>query len=204
MGIPSCSIFLHEVSKLLFHAKVNLWEVRIIRLGTSGGIGVKGGTVVLTEEGLDAMLEPGYDHIALGRKAREPARASKSLNADIVAANSATHLGFDIVKGATVATDDYYDAQGRRDGALPVWYSEEEKIKFLQEAARLGVRNMEMEATCFLWFFEKLGLSATVICAALWDRLEGDQHSHTKDEVREWSLRPQTVIINYLRANKLL
>merc|ERR1719284_6238 len=51
MGSPSCLIFLHEVAKLLFHAKADLEKVQMIRLGTSGGLGVKGGSVVLTEKG---------------------------------------------------------------------------------------------------------------------------------------------------------
>merc|ERR1719281_1830597 len=123
MGTPSCLIFLHEVSKLLFHAKADLANIAIIRLGTSGGIGVPGGTVVLAEQGVDACLELGYERIALGRKTREPAVADASLNDEIIAANkdASDPLDFELVKGLTIATDDYYDAQGRRDGALPAW-----------------------------------------------------------------------------------
>merc|ERR1719498_906774 len=155
---------------------------------------------------MDACLELGYEHIALGRKKREPSVADASINNAILNANADApeKLGFDIVKGVTIATDDYYDAQGRRDGALPVWYSEEEKIEFLNKAHGLGVRNMEMEATCFLWFFQKLKMKAAVVCAALLNRLEGDQHSHTREEIHEWSLRPQKVILNHLKAQKLI
>ena len=35
------SILLHEISKLLYHAKAT--DVTFIRLGTSGGVGVPGG-----------------------------------------------------------------------------------------------------------------------------------------------------------------
>lgn len=206
MGCASCSIFLHEVSKLLFHAKADLAKVSMIRLGTSGGVGVSGGTVVLAEQGMDATLELGYDHIALGRKRREPAIADASLNDAIISANrnAPEALGFDLLKGVTIATDDYYDAQGRRDGALPVWYSEEEKIDFLKSAYDKGVRNMEMEVTVFLWFFHKLGMRAAVACAALLNRLEGDQHAHSREQIHEWSLRPQKVVMNYLSANDLI
>merc|ERR1740117_2341649 len=58
MGSGSCSIFLHEVSKLLFHAKADLSNIAFIRLGTSGGVGVPGGSVVLTKQGMNACLEP--------------------------------------------------------------------------------------------------------------------------------------------------
>lgn len=37
MGIPSISIMLHELIKLLHHARC--CDVTIIRIGTSGGIG---------------------------------------------------------------------------------------------------------------------------------------------------------------------
>lgn len=37
MGIPSMAIMLHELMKLLYHAKCQ--DVTVIRIGTSGGIG---------------------------------------------------------------------------------------------------------------------------------------------------------------------
>lgn len=37
MGVPSMAIMLHEVLKLLYHARCS--GVRAIRMGTSGGIG---------------------------------------------------------------------------------------------------------------------------------------------------------------------
>lgn len=37
MGVPSISIMLHELIKLLHHAKCR--DVTIIRIGTSGGLG---------------------------------------------------------------------------------------------------------------------------------------------------------------------
>jgi uridine phosphorylase len=202
MGSPSCLIFLHEVAKLLFHAKADLEIVQMIRLGTSGGLGVPGGTVVLAEQGMDSCLELGYEHVALGRKTRETAVADASLNDDILAANKA--LDFQLVKGVTIATNDYYDEQGRLDGALPLWYSEEEKISFLKKAYDLGVRNMEMEAGVFLWFFQRLGMRAAVACAALLNRLEGDQHAHSREQIHDWSLRPQEVVVNYLKAQSFL
>lgn len=38
MGIPSISIMLHELIKLLYHAKCS--NITIVRIGTSGGIGI--------------------------------------------------------------------------------------------------------------------------------------------------------------------
>ena len=45
-----------------------------------------------------------------------------------------------------MTADDYYEAQARLDGALASWYSEEDKMAFLQKAnAEKGVVNVEME-----------------------------------------------------------
>jgi Uridine phosphorylase len=56
MGMPSLSIFLHEVTKLLDYSGSN--DVKFIRIGTSGGVGVEGGTVVITKNAVNAKLEP--------------------------------------------------------------------------------------------------------------------------------------------------
>ena len=54
MGIPSTSIMLHEIAKLLNHA--GAIDPVFIRLGTSGGIGVPPGTVVVSTEGVNGMV----------------------------------------------------------------------------------------------------------------------------------------------------
>lgn len=56
MGIPSVSILLHEVIKLMYHAKVK--DPVFIRIGTCGGIDHEGGTVIISEEALDETMKP--------------------------------------------------------------------------------------------------------------------------------------------------
>jgi uridine phosphorylase len=56
MGIPSVSILLHEVIKLMFHARVR--DPIFFRIGTCGGIGLEGGTVVISENAVDGLLQP--------------------------------------------------------------------------------------------------------------------------------------------------
>jgi uridine phosphorylase len=46
MGCPSVSIALHEVAKLLAYAGA---RASFIRMGTSGGVGLPPGSVVLSE-----------------------------------------------------------------------------------------------------------------------------------------------------------
>ena len=54
MGVPSIGILLHEIIKLMYHAKVR--DPIFFRIGTCGGIGFEGGTVVISEEAVDEML----------------------------------------------------------------------------------------------------------------------------------------------------
>lgn len=56
MGQPSISILLHELIKLMYHAAVK--DPIFFRLGTCGGLGLEPGTVVITTEPLNGMLEP--------------------------------------------------------------------------------------------------------------------------------------------------
>lgn len=56
MGIPSLSIMLNELIKLLYYAEAT--DVTFIRVGTSGGIGVEPGTVVVSSGVLNELLEP--------------------------------------------------------------------------------------------------------------------------------------------------
>lgn len=54
MGIPSVGILLHEVIKLMYHARVR--DPVFFRIGTCGGIGYEGGTVVISEEAVDGAM----------------------------------------------------------------------------------------------------------------------------------------------------
>lgn len=62
MGTPSVSILLHELIKLMYHAKCV--DPIFIRIGTCGGIGIEGGTVVITEEALDGQLRNSHEFVS--------------------------------------------------------------------------------------------------------------------------------------------
>ncbi|KAF4088426.1 hypothetical protein AMELA_G00081350 [Ameiurus melas] len=65
IGIPSMSVMLHELIKLLYHARCT--DVTIVRIGTSGGIGLQPGTVVVTKQSVDAMFLPRFEQVVLGQ-----------------------------------------------------------------------------------------------------------------------------------------
>lgn len=63
MGVPSIGILLHEVIKLMYHAKCK--DPVFIRLGTCGGVGIEGGTVVVSDEAVDGLLRNTYEMVSL-------------------------------------------------------------------------------------------------------------------------------------------
>jgi uridine phosphorylase len=87
MGVPSIGILLHEVIKLMYHAKCK--DPTFFRIGTCGelmresgqlfprllnssiklkiapgGIGIDGGTVVVSNEGVDGCLKNTYEVVS--------------------------------------------------------------------------------------------------------------------------------------------
>ena len=63
MGVPSLSIMLHEVIKLLSYAGAQ--DPVVIRIGTSGGIGITPGTVVVSNGALNGLLKPEHTNVSM-------------------------------------------------------------------------------------------------------------------------------------------
>ena len=62
MGHSSIMILLHELIKLMQYAKVR--DPIFIRMGTSGGIDVPSGTVVIATQALNDYLEPCFEMVS--------------------------------------------------------------------------------------------------------------------------------------------
>lgn len=65
MGVPSLGILLHEMIKLMYHARCK--DPIFIRIGTCGGIGVEGGTVVITDDAVDGLLRSTHELVSSDR-----------------------------------------------------------------------------------------------------------------------------------------
>ena len=61
MGMPSVGILLHEMIKLMYHARVK--NPTFFRLGTCGGIGIDGGNLVITESAVDGLMNPYLEQV---------------------------------------------------------------------------------------------------------------------------------------------
>ncbi|XP_061676957.1 uridine phosphorylase 1 isoform X2 [Syngnathoides biaculeatus] len=193
IGIPSISIMLHELIKLLHHACCT--NVTIIRIGTSGGIGVKPGTVVVTKQSVDGTFVPKFEQLILGQTVVRDTELDSDLAEELLRCGE--ELGqFDTVLGNTMCTLDFYEGRAALNVAV---VRESDKQKYLTKAREAGVRNIEMESTAFAAMCKMSGLRAAVVCATLVDRLKGDQLSSSHDVLQTYQQLPQILVGYYIK-----
>lgn len=199
MGIPSISILLHELIKLLHYSECQ--NITILRLGTCGGIGVGGGTLIISNSVVDGLMRPYQEAIVLGTKIKREAILDRKLAADLLKLAKIELSEYPSCIGTTMCTDDFYEGQARLDGAF-CNYTQKEKLEYLQNLSKMGIVNMEMESLAFAAMCTNAGISGAVICVALLDRLKGDQIIASKETLQEWQLRPQKLAALYIK-NKM-
>ncbi|VDN99582.1 unnamed protein product [Rodentolepis nana] len=196
MGVPSISICLHEMAKLLHHAGAT--DVRFVRVGTCGGIGLDPGSVVITTSCMDCAFNDFFQLKVMGKVVQRPAELDEEFVRGLVETAEQMQLDFTVAPGKTMCADDFYEEQGRLDGAI-CDYTEAEKMAFLKKAYDLGVRNLEMESLGFAAFCQRLNIKAAVICATMVNRLESDQLSTPVDTMHMWQERPLQILIAYMK-----
>lgn len=201
MGQPSLSILLHEITKLLIAAKAK--DVAYIRIGTSGGIGHLPGTVICSTAGFNPQLSPTYNTIVLGEQRSFPANFDDQLAKLAFACSKEDstkgYVGIRAALGNTMATDDFFEGQGRLDGAL-CCYTEADKQAYLQRCHEKGVANIEMETCMMAAFCLRAGISATAICTTLLDRLQGDQVTATPAMLADYANQAIEVGVRVVEA----
>ncbi|XP_062821512.1 uridine phosphorylase 2 isoform X1 [Anolis carolinensis] len=197
MGVPSISIMLHELIKLLHHAKC--CDVTIIRIGTSGGLGIEPGSVVITDIAVDSFFKPQFEQVILDNVVVRSTELDQDLANELLKCSREIE-DFPTLIGHTMCTDDFYEGQGRLDGAL-CSFSNEKKLEYLKRAYDAGVRNIEMESTVFAAMCRLCGLKAAVVCVTLLDRLEGDQITASHEVLVEYQRRPQQLISMFIKKH---
>ncbi|XP_029348905.1 uridine phosphorylase 2 [Echeneis naucrates] len=195
MGAPSISIMLHELIKLLHHAQCH--DVVLLRLGTSGGVGLAPGTVVITDKAVDYSFRPQFEQAILGKVISRSTELDEGVANELLQCSSELQ-NFPAVVGHTMCVHDFYEGQGRLDGAL-CSFSHEEKCDYLKKAYEAGVRNIEMESTVLAAMCRVCGLKAAVICVTLLNRFEGDQITSPHDVLVEYQHRPQVLVAHFIK-----
>ncbi|MEI6697537.1 MAG: uridine phosphorylase [Mycobacteriaceae bacterium] len=205
MGMPSASIALQELLRMVFFLKRGdldaMDEVFWCRVGTSGGVGLTVGTVVVTSEGLMADLRP-YRLLNGGTgeywfDGNFPAATYDA----IIAANE--HADFDIIAGKTIAGNEFFLEQFRLDGAICL-ETPGSKMGWLQWLHDNGVANIEMEGAMIAGYLNHWGFSKfAMICCTLLNRLEGDQVTATPEQLHKFSEDSGVALFNYLAVSLL-
>ncbi|XP_076309026.1 uridine phosphorylase 1-like [Tachypleus tridentatus] len=196
MGIPSVSIMLHEVIKLMYHAQCK--DVTFFRIGTCGGIGLPSGSLVITEEVFDGMMRTYLELHVLGKTIQRPAILDPHLAHELKSVADEKLTKYKTVLGKTMCTYDFYEGQGRLDGAF-CHFEEENKIEYLQHLEEQGIVNMEMESLAFAAMCNYAGIKGAVICVTLLNRLHGDQVNVARDILEEWQHRPQELVAEFIK-----
>lgn len=195
MGNVTIDALLHAITKLLHFAGNT--QLEYIRVGTSGGIGIEPGTVVITKNAYMPNLEPYYTTYELDQRVDTPTHSDLALVERILAAQP-DNLHFPIVSGNSIAADDFYLGQCRYDGAMRARRDLDYRAKFFEKVHALDIRNFEMESSALGAFCNLAKIPATMIAVTLVNRFEGDQIKSSAEQLVEFSERSQQVVINYL------
>jgi len=103
--------------------------------------------------------------------------------------------------GNTMTCNDFYETQGRLDGAF-CDFSNDEKLGFIQRAHdKHNIKNIEMEASLFLAMCNRARVPSAVACVALLNRLDGDQVSPST-ELKKFESAPLEMIIKLIKKTE--
>ncbi|KAK5618277.1 hypothetical protein CRENBAI_020009 [Crenichthys baileyi] len=155
------------------------------------------GTVVITEQSVDATFLPKFEQVILGKMVVRNTDLDQSLAQELLQCSKELNQ-FETVIGNTMCTLDFYEGQARLDGAF-CSYTEADKQEYLIKAKEAGVCNIEMESSVFAAMCKLSGLRAAVVCVALLDRLKGDQLSSSHEVLHSYQLRPQILVSSYIK-----
>lgn len=194
IGAGSILVALHEIAKALHYADAS--NVTWIRTGSSGGLGVEPGTVVVTSEPLNGIFEPYIDFSVLGKTVRHEASFDSNLSAALLQHGKGM-LGDGCLMGKTMSCYDFYETQGRRDGAL-CDFEIHEQDEFFAKAKARGVCNFEMESLALASFTRRAGISAACVCAVLVNRMQEDTVHASPQKVKEWEKRPVILVVDWV------
>ncbi|KAL9900101.1 uridine phosphorylase 2 isoform 1-T2 [Glossina fuscipes fuscipes] len=195
VGISSMSILLHELLKLVKYAKCI--DPIFVRVGSSGGIGVNAGTVIITKDAYNGHLRNQYELAILGRTVSRPAKFDETICKEILNCAKKDD-NFETIIGNTLSAECFYEGQARLDGAS-CEYRNEDKLKFLEECRVKDIKNFEMEAVMFSALMHHLDVKAAEVCITFLDRLEGDQIKVTKQQKEEFEKRAFIIVGRYIQ-----
>lgn len=220
MGTPSMEIVLNEIVALneidfnTLERKEEYETIKIIRVGTSGGIqpDTELGTLIITD------YVVGMDNTGLFYDAPHPDEKCKVLekkvsdaidatipndsrfkgkispyaamaHRDVVEAleREARRLSVKYRRGVTVSNSGFFGSEGRGVSRVPLTVSDMDEVLASLETGIEGLRfeNMEMESSFLLHFMGALGHRAGVICPIIDNRRQGTFMAQYEGDIRD-------------------
>ena len=75
------------------------------------------------------------------------------------------------------------------------------KIEIFRAHSEFGVKNFEMEATLFLAFCHRAGISGAVFCVSFLDRLKGDRNAEQQsdEDLGSFEERPLLAVMQFIK-----
>ena len=196
MGLSSVCLFLNELLRIMNISKNNNFE--LIRIGSSGGIGVEGGTIIISTDALNCItMKPEWTYFSCGHLIKQECIFNQQIYKRLYAISKAKK--YNVKYGKTVSCETYYEGQARLDGAL-CKYSNNDKNKYLEKLYKNGVRNFEMEGTVVSGICTRNNIKCGMICVAYLNRLKEDTVSKnfTQKEISSWMDKAIDVLIQYI------
>lgn len=157
------------------------------------------GSICITTKALDPLFRDYIEIPICGKLIKRPCVIDQKTAAKLIKAAEKFSFGrYDIRSGATVSTNDFYEEQGRTNGAI-CDHTEEDKMEFLYTAAEKSVINFEMEANYLSAMCTKLKVKHGTVCVSLLDRMLDDKIPITPEEVKSFEHRLFCVNSIFLR-----
>lgn len=209
IGLGSIDCLLQDVYHLLLMSGAVNWI--FIRVGTSGGIGIPPGTIVVTQRALNTDLQPHLILRGLGKEYKFPGRLNEELSNELyrfvenenrkqqqfTVEDGRRSRSLNVILGDTLCAETFFDAQGRFDGVSPLYTDEERHLYFLR-CFHEGVRNIEMESLPLAAFATRVGIPALVVSVVFVDRLKEETPTDTVETLGNFESRCVNMVIQYV------
>lgn len=98
-----------------------------------------------------------------------------------------------------MATDDFYEQQGRMDGST-CRFDSQDRLSFLHKLQSKNIMNIEMESVVFAGMCREANVHFAVICVGLLNRLQGDQVVLTEEDYSTFTKNLFCLVGNYIKS----